>query len=63
MLVLSRKLGQSIVINNGEIVITVQRIRGQEVRLSIDAPPEFHVRREELPPRDERGGKSRKKRD
>jgi len=47
MLVLSRKVGQSIIIDS-QIVISVERIRGNEVRLGIEAPPEVKVNREEV---------------
>ena len=47
MLVLSRKQNQSIVINNN-IRITVVSIRGNQVRLGIEAPPSVPVFREEL---------------
>jgi carbon storage regulator (csrA) len=47
MLVLSRQLDQSIIID-GRIVITVVDIRGDRVRLGIDAPPEITVHRQEL---------------
>ena len=47
MLVLSRKKGESIVINN-DIIITVTEIRGDKVRLGIDAPTEIPVHRREV---------------
>ena len=47
MLVLSRKLNESIVIA-GNIRITVTSIRGQCVRLGIEAPEEVGIYREEL---------------
>ena len=47
MLVLSRKLNESIVIN-GNIRITVTSVRGQCVRLGIEAPEEVGIYREEL---------------
>jgi carbon storage regulator len=51
MLVLSRKLGESIVIGGG-ITITVIRIKGSVVQLGIDAPIEIPVHRSELQERD-----------
>lgn len=48
MLVLSRHRNESIVINGGEIVITVVDIRGDKVRLGITAPPEIPVHRLEV---------------
>jgi carbon storage regulator len=47
MLVLSRKAGQRIVIG-GNITLLVQQIRGDKVRLAIEAPPEVLVLRKEL---------------
>lgn len=47
MLVLSRKRDESIVIDN-EIVITVVEIRGDKVRLAIQAPKEVPVHRQEV---------------
>ena len=47
MLVLSRKLNETIVIDGG-IRITVAGIRGNQVRLGIEAPRSIAVVREEL---------------
>ena len=47
MLVLSRKFNESIVIDGG-IKITVVEIRGNQIRLGIEAPREVGVMREEL---------------
>jgi carbon storage regulator len=47
MLVLTRKTGQSIVIDGG-IEITVLEVRGEQVRLGITAPREIRVNRKEL---------------
>lgn len=47
MLVLSRKKNESIVIND-DIVITVVEIRGDKVRLGIQAPREVPVHRSEV---------------
>lgn len=47
MLVLSRKKNESIVINN-DIVITVIEIRGDKVRLGVEAPKEVPVHRKEV---------------
>ncbi len=49
MLVLSRKLGEKIVIGN-DIVITVVKIDRNQIRLGIEAPPEISVFREEIHP-------------
>ena len=47
MLVLSRKKNESIVINN-DITIVVVEIRGDKVRLGVDAPKEIPVHRREV---------------
>ena len=48
MLVLSRKVGERIVLPQSDIVLTVLDIRGGQVRLGISAPPDVAVYREEL---------------
>ena len=47
MLVLSRKRDERIVIGDN-IVITVVEVRGDKVRLGIDAPSEVPVHRQEV---------------
>ena len=47
MLVLSRRQNEAIVIGQG-IVVTVVAIKGNRVRLGINAPPEVPVHREEI---------------
>jgi carbon storage regulator len=47
MLVLSRKKNESIIIND-EIVVTVVDVRGDKVRLGIEAPKEVPVHRREV---------------
>jgi carbon storage regulator len=47
MLVLARKVGQSIVINNN-IEILIIEVRGDQVRLGIEAPKAIPVHRKEL---------------
>ena len=47
MLVLSRKRDESIIIG-GNIVITIVDIRGDKVRLGINAPAEISVHRKEI---------------
>ena len=48
MLVLSRKIGERIIIGDG-ILLTILSVRGGQVRLGIDAPRSTAIRREELP--------------
>ena len=47
MLVLSRKVGERILIGD-KIVVTIVRVQQNGVRIGIDAPPEMTVVREEL---------------
>ena len=47
MLVLSRHRDESIIIGD-DVVITIVDIRGDKVRLGIDAPKEVSVHREEV---------------
>jgi len=49
MLVLSRKLGEKIVIPGVEAEIAVVAIKGKAVRLGITAPAHVAVRRQEVP--------------
>lgn len=48
MLVLSRKVGERIVVPFCDLTITVVAIEGGKVRLGITAPPEIGVYREEV---------------
>jgi carbon storage regulator len=52
MLVLSRKVGEKIVIDH-RVVITVTRISGGRVSVGIEAPDGIHIIRGELKPYDE----------
>lgn len=47
MLVLTRRANQSIVID-GQVTVTVLEIRGDQVRIGIDAPKHVAVHREEV---------------
>lgn len=49
MLVLSRKIGQQLVIGDG-IVVVVKRIAGQRVTFGIEAPQDVRIVRGELKP-------------
>jgi carbon storage regulator len=51
MLVLTRRLGETLVLElptGEEIQIAVLELKGSQARLGIDAPEEVHVVREEL---------------
>jgi carbon storage regulator len=47
MLVLSRRVGESVVIGD-DVVVTVLEVRGDVVRIGVDAPRSVAVRRAEL---------------
>lgn len=47
MLVLTRRAGESIVIGNN-VVVTVLEVRGDQVRVGVDAPRSIQVHREEV---------------
>ncbi len=49
MLILSRKVGERIVIGN-DITVVVSRVAGDRVTLGLEAPPEVHILRGELRP-------------
>jgi carbon storage regulator len=50
MLVLTRRIGERIIIDN-QIVLEVLEIKGQRIRLGIQAPQSVSVLREELLPK------------
>jgi len=47
MLLLTRKIGESIIIDGG-ITITVTDIKGGQIKIGVDAPKEVKVYREEI---------------
>lgn len=47
MLILSRRPGESIVIGN-QVTVTVLDVRGDQIRIGVDAPREVQVHREEI---------------
>ena len=48
MLVLTRSIGERLLVNNGEIKISVLDIKGNQVRIGIDAPKHITIHREEI---------------
>ncbi len=48
MLVLTRTIGERLIIGNGEICLHVLEVRGNQVRLGIEAPRHISVHREEI---------------
>ncbi len=47
MLILTRKIGESLIIGNN-ITITVLGVKGTQVRIGINAPKDVSVHREEI---------------
>ena len=47
MLILTRKVGESVLIGN-DISITILSVRGNQVKLGVEAPKEVSVHREEI---------------
>jgi len=48
MLVLTRSVGERLIIGDGEITLTILDVRGNQVRIGIDAPKSVPVHREEI---------------
>lgn len=48
MLVLTRSIGERLIIGNGEVCLHVLEVRGNQVRIGIDAPRHIPVHREEI---------------
>ena len=48
MLVLTRSVGERLIINEGEIKLNVLEVKGNQVRLGIDAPKHISIHREEI---------------
>jgi carbon storage regulator len=59
MLVLSRKVGESVVIQDAQITVTVVDIEGDKVRLGFDAPREVSIDRQEVYDAIQRDGRRR----
>ena len=48
MLILTRSIGKSIIINDNFMKFTVLAVHGNQVRIGIEAPKEVSVHREEI---------------
>ena len=47
MLILTRKIGESLMIGS-EVTVTVMAVKGNQVRLGVNAPKDVAVHREEI---------------
>lgn len=57
MLILSRRPDEAISINGGEVRVTILGVKGNQVRIGIEAPEDMTVNREEVEERIKLEGK------
>lgn len=58
MLILTRRINESLVIGD-EITVTILGVKGNQVRIGVDAPRDVSVHREELAHKDDETSTSR----
>lgn len=59
MLILTRRVGETVVIGN-HIKVTVLEVKGSQTRLGIDAPSDIQILREELLERDQHAARQQR---
>lgn len=57
MLILTRRVGETLDIGNGKIKVTVLGVKGGQVRIGVDAPRDISVHRAEIQERINKGEK------
>ena len=62
MLILTRRINESLVIGDN-VTVTILGVKGNQVRLGVDAPRDVSVHREELAQKDDETSASRTYRD
>ena len=62
MLILTRRINESLVIGDN-VTVTILGVKGNQVRIGVDAPRDVSVHREELAQKDDEASASRTDRD
>lgn len=48
MLIMTRRTGETLVIGDNEITLTVLGVKGNQVRIGVDAPKDVSIHRQEI---------------